>query len=67
MVNQTDQETRPPGHRSNSIKAALHILEHSNADPIEKIKAALIGLYPEDIEAAQKALLQTLNTLNQKT
>lgn len=61
-----EQETRPPGHRANSIKAALHILEHSNADSMAKINHCLFALYPEDVEAVVKNIVQTLNALNQK-
>jgi len=59
-------ETRPPSHRLNTIKSALHIMEQSNADSLEKINAALLCLYPEDLASLEKTLKQTLNTLNQK-
>ena len=65
-VNNMADDTRPPSHRTNSIKAGLHILEHSNAEPLQKINACLLALYPEDIETIQKSFIQTLNTLNQK-
>lgn len=60
-------EIRPPAHRSNSLKAAAHIMEKSSADAHEKINAALLCLYPEDMATIEKAFIQTLNTLNQKT
>lgn len=61
-----DKDTRPPNHRSNVIKSALHILEFSNSESLVKINSAIQTLYPEDIALIEKALIQTLVTLNQK-
>jgi hypothetical protein len=52
--------------RENTINVGLHILEHSNAPRIDKIKASLIGLCDDDLKTCEKALIQTLTTLNQK-
>lgn len=60
------EETRPPNHRQNTVSAASHIMENSNAEPRDKINAALLCLYPEDVATIEKAINQTLKTLNQK-
>lgn len=55
-----------PVHRGNTIKAALHILEHSKADAIERVNAALISLYPDDLKLIETAISQTLKNIENK-
>lgn len=62
-----ENETRPPNHRQNTLEAATHIMEHSQAETKVKINAAIVGLYPEDLAHVEKAVLQVINTLKQKT
>lgn len=50
-------------HRANTIKAALHIAEHSEADSICKINAICLALYSDDLKAIEAALVTTLKQL----
>ena len=63
MAEQTDNR---PVHRANTIKSALHILEHSKAESIDKVNAALISLYPDDLKAIEMAISQTLKNIENK-
>lgn len=52
--------------RSNSLKAAIHIANYSNADPLEKINAIVQALHPDDAKAIESAISSTLKQLIQK-
>lgn len=53
-------------HRGNTIRAALHIAENSNAKSLEKINAIILPLYDDDLKAIETVLITTLKNLAQK-
>lgn len=49
--------------RSRSIGAALHIIEHSNADVLTKINFACGTLAPDDLKAVDACIKSCLQNL----
>lgn len=53
-------------HRANTINAAAHIMEHSQADSLSKINHACLALYPDDLKAIENTLVTALKQLSVK-
>lgn len=53
-------------HRANTINAATHIMENSQADSLAKINAACLALYPDDLKAIEATFVTALKQLSVK-
>jgi len=53
-------------HRANTINAAAHIMENSQAESLEKINAACLALYPDDLKAIETTIITALKQLSVK-
>ena len=53
-------------HRANTINAATHIMENSQADSLTKINAACLALYHDDLKAIEATFITALKQLSVK-
>lgn len=52
-----------PTHRAQTINAATHIMENSQAQSLDKINAACQALYPDDLKAIETTIATALKQL----